>query len=86
MQPFIPNSHDFFVLIRADDFLKMVKPTEMLIFCPSCKSNRVIKNGKSEKGYQSYLCRNPECARQKFHLGGRGRQQVLANQSHIRTL
>ena len=34
----------------------------MLIFCPSCKSKQIVKNGKIHNGKQNYRCR--DCGRQ----------------------
>lgn len=35
---------------------------ESLLYCPSCKSNLIVKNGKIHNGKQNYRCRN--CGRQ----------------------
>ena len=35
---------------------------DSLPYCPSCKSNSIVKNGKIHNGKQNYKCRN--CGRQ----------------------
>jgi transposase-like protein len=34
----------------------------IIISCPSCKSNRTVKNGRIQNGKQNYRCR--DCGRQ----------------------
>ena len=29
--------------------------------CPKCNGERVVKNGKDRLGYQTFLCKNPDC-------------------------
>lgn len=36
------------------------------VCCPSCNSQNVVKNGKSDEGKQRYRCRNAECRRRSF--------------------
>ncbi len=36
------------------------------IYCPSCNSTNVVKNGKSNEGKQRYRCRNQDCSRRSF--------------------
>jgi len=43
----------------------MVKIT---VKCPNCKSDDIVRHGKSKTGIQVYRCRNKECARTKFQL------------------
>jgi transposase-like protein len=38
------------------------------VLCLDCRSNDIIKHGKSSKGKQRYLCRNPDCLRRTFVL------------------
>lgn len=40
----------------------VVKP----ICCPSCDSENIVKNGKSNAGKQRYRCRNQTCQRASF--------------------
>jgi len=36
------------------------------VYCPSCNSTNVVKNGKTQEGKQRYRCRNTECQRRSF--------------------
>jgi len=49
-------------------FLKSSHSSMVLepIFCPSCNSTNVVKNGKSDEGKQRYRCRNTKCHRSSF--------------------
>lgn len=38
------------------------------VLCLDCRSDDIIKHGKSPEGKQSYLCRNPDCLRRTFVL------------------
>jgi len=43
----------------------MVKIT---VICPNCKSDDIVRQGKTKKGIQVYRCRNAKCGRTKFQL------------------
>jgi transposase-like protein len=47
----------------------------MSIFCPSCESKQIVKNGKIHNGKQNYRCR--DCGRQFVE----NRQQKIISQS-----
>jgi transposase-like protein len=34
--------------------------------CPFCGSDKVVKNGTTAKGKQTYLCKNNECSHTSF--------------------
>jgi transposase-like protein len=38
------------------------------VLCPDCRSDDIIKHGKSPEEKQRYLCRNPDCLRRTFVL------------------
>lgn len=38
------------------------------VLCLDCRSDDIIKHGKSPEGKQRYLCRNPDCLRRTFVL------------------
>jgi Holliday junction resolvase len=62
------NNCEWLVLMRADDWFKIVKETNyvQIIFCPDCKKSNVRKNGTNVKRNQQYECLNPECKRSSF--------------------
>jgi len=36
------------------------------VYCPSCNSTNVVKNGNTQEGKQRYRCRNTACQRRSF--------------------
>jgi transposase-like protein len=38
------------------------------VVCPHCKSNQVIKRGKTAGGKQRYRCLNPDCSHSSLVL------------------
>ena len=36
--------------------------------CPECGSDKIYRNGKTNRGIQVYECRNTECKRRTFQL------------------
>jgi len=39
---------------------------EIVVTCPYCNSDNVVKNGKSREGKQRFLCKNEQCNHQTF--------------------
>jgi hypothetical protein len=62
------NEGEAFVSMRATEFLWILKETRRIktVFCPSCKSSNISKNGFDIKQNQMYLCNNDECIRVGF--------------------
>ena len=40
----------------------------ILVHCPYCQSEQVIKGGQTDTGKQRYRCHNPACSHQSFLL------------------
>ena len=40
----------------------------LLVLCPDCCSDNIIKHGRLTTGKQRYLCQNPDCLRRTFVL------------------
>jgi insertion element IS1 protein InsB len=40
----------------------------ILVRCPHCQSDQVIKGGKTQTGNQRYKCQNADCCRYSFQL------------------
>jgi transposase-like protein len=38
----------------------------MLVRCPQCDSDHVVKRGKTDMGKQRYLCQNDACSQRTF--------------------
>jgi insertion element IS1 protein InsB len=54
----------------------------ILVPCPYCQSDRVVKRGKADTGKQRYRCQNPDCSHQSFLLDPayRGRLPQITQQ------
>ena len=48
----------------------------ILVHCPDCGSDQVVKRGKTGEGKQRYLCRNDACSRTSFILDYRYRGRL----------
>jgi len=40
----------------------------MAVTCPYCRSDHIVKRGKTDTGKQCYRCQNPNCPHQSFLL------------------
>lgn len=38
------------------------------VYCPGCKSEKVVKHGVSDEGKQRYQCKNKDCNKNTFLL------------------
>ena len=38
------------------------------VYCPACKTDRVVKHGVSDEGKQRYQCKNDRCNKNTFLL------------------
>lgn len=38
------------------------------VYCPLCKSDKVVKHGVSDEGKQRYQCKNSACSKNTFLL------------------
>jgi hypothetical protein len=56
---------EFLVLMRADDWFKIVKETSYVqtIFCPDCKKSNYSKFGFTDKLKQRYVCYTVGCGK-----------------------
>jgi len=54
----------------------------ILVQCPYCQSEPVIKGGKTDTGKQRYRCHNPACPHQSFLRDSayKGRSPVIKQQ------
>jgi transposase-like protein len=42
--------------------------TFIAVRCPHCRSDQIVKRGKTARGTQRYLCQNTRCAKGSFLL------------------
>ena len=47
--------------------------TFIVVRCPHCQSEQIVKRGKTARGTQCYLCQNTRCATGSFLLDYRNR-------------
>src|SRR6266481_4007215 len=47
--------------------------TFIVVRCPHCHSEQIVKRGKTRRGTQRYLCQNTACATESFLLVYRNR-------------
>src|SRR5215471_4639316 len=47
--------------------------TFIAVQCPHCRSEQIVKRGKTRRGTQRYLCQNPGCVTGSFLLDYRNR-------------
>jgi len=54
----------------------------MLVLCPYCQGEQVVKRGKTDTGKQRYQCQNWECSHQSFLLDSayKGRSPEIKQQ------
>jgi IS1 family transposase/transposase-like protein len=48
-------------------------PTFIVVRCPHCQSDQIVKRGKTARGTQRYFCQNQACAADSFLLDYRNR-------------
>lgn len=47
---------------------ELISMATIKVTCPYCGSDKVVCNGKTQKGIQRYLCKNKSCQHSTFQL------------------